>query len=87
MTAFTAGFSNELIKLGAPGLSPESVRAILAGAGTGGMTGAIGNLINPSATPGGKSKGTLDQIMKGIVIGGATGLGGHHLHEFLKARI
>jgi hypothetical protein len=87
MTAFTTGFSNELVKLGAQGISPDAIRAILAGAGTGAMTGIVGNLINPSATPGGGRKNTIEQALKGAVIGGVTGFGGHHIHEYLKTRI
>jgi len=78
MTPFTRGFAEEIEKV-AIKLSPEALRAILVGAGTGALTGTVGNVINPSADPEGKKKSLLGQIAKGGVIGGASGLGAHHI--------
>ena len=86
MSAFTLGFTNEIVKLGFK-MSPDTLRALLAGSGTGAVTGAVGNLINPSATPGGRAKGTVNQAIKGALIGGAAGVTGHKLRDILEAHI
>lgn len=75
------GFMDEIEKLA---LSPAQRHALVTGIGAGSIGSVIGNVLNPSAAPGGERKSMTGQAVRGAAIGGASYLTGQALFDALK---